>query len=209
MRSFLRLKKMMYGLSFIVMLGVTGFTIQANVKLPYGDHLVIALNLVEHSFPYYSPVSRGLLGMKHERYCSVTGTFDGHVVSVENGALQFLMAAWERERSDGWGRKVDRALLRELLDEAILECNPNSYSPEIGPFSPLIYAILMRDVALLQRLLERGADPMMVMKSTGNMVDGMNAIEFAKLIKSKPRFDNDLEVIGIMIDKMSRTFTAP
>ncbi len=209
MSSFLRLKNTIYWISFIVVFSVAVFVTQANVRLPYGDHMVIALNLVDHSFPYYSPISRGLLSMKEKQYCGVTGTIDGHMVSVENGTLQFLMAAWERERSDGWGRNVDRDLLRELLDKAILACNPNSYSPEIGPFSPLIYAILMRDVALLRQLLERGADPMMVMESPGNIVDGMNAIEYAQLIQNKQRFDGDLEVMGIMIDMMSRTLTAP
>jgi hypothetical protein len=72
----LKLKKTTVWISIIVVFGVLVFTVQANIKLHYGDHVVVALNLIDHSFPYYSSISCGLLGMKHEQYCGVSGTID-------------------------------------------------------------------------------------------------------------------------------------
>lgn len=194
---------MLWCLGAVVVCGIGGIAI-ANLRLPYGDHIVIATDLVDHGFPYYRSLSRELLRFRKEPNCRFTGTFGEIKASRENGRLQFLIAAWERESSDGWSREIDRKLLLELLDEAVEECDPNSFSRELGPFRPLVYAILLRDTDLLGRLLARGADPRLRIEQTGKKVDGLTAIDFAHLIEKSPKLPNDVTTMRRMVEIMQQ-----
>ncbi|MBR0566093.1 hypothetical protein J5J83_08190 [Azoarcus sp. L1K30] len=193
------MKKVAWWTAGVVSVSVVGYAFVDNARLPYGDHIVVATNLMGHAFPKHPLISRFFLLAKKDPNCRLVGTANNAMISIENGRLQFLMAAWEREIATGWKRKVDRNLLRSMLYEAIAECDPNSFSKAIGPFRPLTYAILSRDTDLVEKLLDRGADPMLRIDTPGRRADGVNLIEFAEITGDKLTSSDDVESLNRII----------
>ena len=79
---------------------------------------------------------------------------------------------------------VEHELVIVALDDALAR-GCDIHQPDLIGLSPLNTAILQGSTALVQYLLEHGADPDRIIDSSQSELDGRNSIEFIELLRER------------------------
>lgn len=85
--------------------------------------------------------------------------------------------------SNAWSSPEDRSRLRRLVE--ILLARGEDKDAYSKSYTPLLLAVLLCDLDIVQLLANAGADPELRIKKPGSPSDEMNAFEFAALLQTK------------------------
>lgn len=178
-----------------IVVGILAF----NLLMPRGYHFVIAIvddrreiakvdQIVELNgltvaadIATFRPMSKWLASSSSNP-CDMPTFLDSRIIDGKNGAIGTYIQFYK------YIPTTDNGLVLSYLEDALHQCDPNLKSADQN-YPPLFYAIFLKHPDLVSLLLRFGAKVDLRISNPGKPTDGMNALEFARLLETRARDD--------------------
>ena len=197
---------------------LTVFVLVINIRLPYGEHMIVALRLYSDDEWYFHPaLSKFIYDHKDAGNCDVEFLYGETKYSMPQAKLTHLtnVLAKEYDNKLGWANNTDRDFLKRSIKTAASSCDPNytSYYLTSGGFPPLLNAFVSRQEDIVKILIDAGADPDLKIDRPDGKFHGLTVLDLACKLRDNSEIDEEREkfnhIIGLMENAAKKSGVCP
>ena len=189
---------------------LTVFVLVMNIRLPYGEHMIVALRLYPDDEWYFHPaLSKFIYQHKDPGNCDL-GFWS-------QAKLTYLTDILSHEYRSGWYHNTDRDFLKWSIKTAASNCNTNYTAYYLAPaaygFPPLLNAVDSRQEDIVMVLIDAGADPNFKIDRQEDKLYGLTVLELACKLRNNSKTDEEREefnhIIGLLENAAKKSGVCP